>query len=130
MQLLNMYLPKESPIYDLETVTPGTFVYCSEEKALHICCADGNPVAITHIKAEGSASIDARDFVNGYEIRNRTGQFGYFDEHEIQPGMSGVRVQKRRSEYNKSIRRRIGMRRETFENLYNTKLSTRNQRYE
>ncbi|CDS03004.1 hypothetical protein LRAMOSA00406 [Lichtheimia ramosa] len=125
MQLLNMYLPKDSPIYDMETVTPGTFVYCPQEKALHICCADGNPVAVTHIKAEGSSSIEARDFVNGYEIRNRTGQFGYFEPDEIQPGMSGVRVQKRRSEFNKTIRKRMGMRREEFEKLYNTKLDTR-----
>ncbi|KAG2226466.1 hypothetical protein INT45_014210, partial [Circinella minor] len=122
MQLLNMYLPSDSPLYYMrEEPEPGTFMYDDETKALHIYCADGVAVAVTHIKAEGSNAISARDFNNGYEIRDQTGQFGYFTEEDIKPGMSGVRVIKRREEYNKTIRRRMKMRKHEFEELYGKK---------
>ncbi|KAI8139305.1 hypothetical protein BJV82DRAFT_258121 [Fennellomyces sp. T-0311] len=122
MQLLNMFIPERSPMYDMDPAPePGTFVYDDQSQTLHVSCADGNPVAVTHIKAEGSNAITARDFVNGYEIRDHTGQFGYFTEDEIHPGMSGVRVTKRREEYTKSIRRKMKMRKKDFERLYNVK---------
>ena len=122
MQLLNMYLPHDSPLYYMEEEPePGTFMYDDRTEALHVSCADGVAIAVTHIKAEGSNAIAARDFVNGYEIRNHTGQFGYFTEEEIKVGMSGVRVTKRREEYNKSIRRRMRMRKREFEELYGRK---------
>ncbi|KAI9315975.1 formyl transferase [Dichotomocladium elegans] len=121
MQLHNMYLPNHSPLYNQE-VEPGTFMFNREDKSLHISCADGGVVAVTHLKAEGANIIEARDFINGYEIRDDTGQFGYFSEDAVGPGMSGVRVQKRRSEYNKTIRKRMGMRRKDFESLYGIRL--------
>ncbi|KAI9488042.1 formyl transferase [Zychaea mexicana] len=122
MQLLNMFLPDDSPLYYMENeAEPGTFVYDEKTSTLHISCADGGAVAVTHIKAEGSDVISARDFINGYEIRDQMGQFGYFSEEDIHPEMSGVRVTKRREEYNKTIRRRMKMRKKEFEEVYGKK---------
>lgn len=69
--------------------------------------------------------IDARDFKNGYEIRDNVGQFGYIAEDQVAPGMSGVRVTKRREEYNKTIRRRMKMRKAEFEAVFNKTLDSR-----
>lgn len=126
MQLLNIYLPKESPLLTLSPPPePGTFAYDQATKSLHVCCADLNPIALTHIKAEDSGVIDARDFKNGYEIRDNVGQFGYIAEDQVAPGMSGVRVTKRREEYNKTIRRRMKMRKAEFEAVFNKTLDSR-----
>ncbi|KAL1931459.1 hypothetical protein VTP01DRAFT_9601 [Rhizomucor pusillus] len=126
MQLLNIYLPKKSPLLTLSPPPePGTFAYDQATKSLHVCCADLNPIALTHIKAEDSGVIDARDFKNGYEIRDNVGQFGYIAEDQVAPGMSGVRVTKRREEYNKTIRRRMKMRKAEFEAVFNKTLDSR-----
>lgn len=119
MQLLNIFLPRNSPVYDIDPpLEPNEFVYNPEDMTLHVCCRDGNPIAFTHIKAEGSDAITARDFRNGYEVRNERGRFGYVSEDEVRVGMSGVRLTKRREEYAKTIRKRMGLRKKEYIELY------------
>ncbi|KAI9026547.1 hypothetical protein CLU79DRAFT_52451 [Phycomyces nitens] len=118
MSLHNVFLPTDSPVYRYNPpLEPGHFVFEESTESIHVCCADGNVVGFTHIQAESKNIISAKDFVNGYEIRNDVGQFGEMDEDDIEAGMSGVRVTKKRSEYNKVIRKRLRLRKVDYERI-------------
>ncbi|ORZ00375.1 formyl transferase [Syncephalastrum racemosum] len=133
VQLLNIYMPESSPVYELDPpLEPGWFMYVETTakksrwgKDLHIVCADGNVIAVPHVKVADKDVVSARDFKNGYEIHNDVGWFGHVEEDEVTPGMSGVRITKRREEYAKSIRKRMGLRKKDFERLYRIKLNAR-----
>ncbi|KAG0175374.1 hypothetical protein DFQ30_008766 [Apophysomyces sp. BC1015] len=126
MQMFNIFIPEDSPIYHEQTPPePGQFIFEDATKTLHVACADGNAIAFTHIKADSKDTISVKDFVNGYEIHGGYGQFGVFDEDYVKPGKSGVRVTKRRHEYAKSIRKRLGMRRFEYDYHYHGKTSGR-----
>ncbi|KAF7728336.1 Golgi transport complex subunit 4 [Apophysomyces ossiformis] len=126
MQMVNIFLPEDSPIYDFEPpLEPGAFIFDDKSSTLHVACADGNAIAFTHIKADSKDTITVKDFVNGYEIHGGLGQFGILGEDYVEPGKSGVRVTKRRHEYAKSIRKRLGMRRFEYDYHYQSKTSGR-----
>lgn len=120
LQLYNIYLPKDSPFYHEEgTRAPGSFIEDPDTGALHIMCADGLVIGAVHVKAEGKKTIRGKDFVNGYEIRKSGGIFNVKPDIEsIKPGQSGVRVNKRRINFEKTIRKRLGMRREMYDRIY------------
>lgn len=124
LQLYNIYLPSDSPFYHLTDnadaqYPPGSFMLDSKTLHLHIMCADGLVIGVTHLKAESKKAILPKDFINGYDIRNNLGHFNYsVDPADVRPGQSGVKVNKRRIDYEKSIRKRLGMRRETYDKIY------------
>jgi methionyl-tRNA formyltransferase len=120
LQLYNIYLPDDSPLYHEEgTRAPGSFIEDPKTGALHVMCADGLVIGVVHLKAEGKKTIRGKDFVNGYEIRKSGGIFNVEpDIDSIKPGQSGVRLTKRREEYGKVIRKRLGMRREVYDKIY------------
>ncbi|CAO3625531.1 unnamed protein product [Cunninghamella blakesleeana] len=119
LQLYHIYLPEDSPFYNTDTVyEPGTFMLHPKNKHLHVVCSDQQVIAITHLKAENKNAIKAQDFINGYEIK-KTGQFDFVvDPTTVKPGQSGVRETKRRAFYEKTIRKRLGLRRETYDRIY------------
>lgn len=126
-------MPESSPVYEMDPpLEPGWFMYVETTnkksrwgKDLHIVCADGNVIAVPHVKVADKTVVSARDFKNGYEIHNGIGWFGHVDESEVTPGMSGVRITKRREEYAKTMRKRMGLRKKDFERLYNMKVNAR-----
>ncbi|ORZ25439.1 formyl transferase [Absidia repens] len=123
VQLYNIYLPSDSPFYrlsgDVDEHPPGSFMLDNKTDHLHILCADGLVIGLTHLKVENKKAILPKDFINGYEIHNNIGQFDVtVDPANVQPGQSGVRQNKRRINYEKSIRRRLGMRRDTYDRIY------------
>ncbi|RUS33623.1 formyl transferase [Jimgerdemannia flammicorona] len=91
MQLFNIYLPIKSPAHiAVPFPDPGTIFWDFDTKTMHVVCADGNVIGLTHIKAESRKEIPAYDFFNGYSVRSGDGRFGAFDdESEIEPGKSG-----------------------------------------
>ncbi|KAI8098512.1 formyl transferase [Halteromyces radiatus] len=120
LQLSHIHLPLDSPFYDdhHSTFPPGTFMLDKRTKTLHIMCADGQVIGVTHLKAENKNAITAKDFINGYEIRH-TGQFNInVDPSTVKPGQSGVRITKRREFYEKTIRKRLGIRKEVYNKIY------------
>ncbi|KAI8335783.1 formyl transferase [Chlamydoabsidia padenii] len=120
LQLYHIHLPEDSPFYDQqESSPPGSFMLDQKTGIIHIMCADGLAIGVTHVKAENKNAILAKDFINGYEIRKSGGIFNVKPSlDDIQPGQSGVRVNKRRMDYEKSIRKRLGLRRETYDRIY------------
>ncbi|CAO3617922.1 unnamed protein product [Cunninghamella echinulata] len=125
MQLFNIYLPDKSPFYNNTTedhYPAGTFMLDPKTGHLHILCADQQVIGVTHVKAENKNAILAKDFTNGYEIK-KTGQFDhYVDPTQVKPGQSGVRENKRRQFYEKTIRKRLGLRREAYDSIYKGKI--------
>ncbi|CAO3577578.1 unnamed protein product [Absidia cylindrospora] len=123
VQLYNIYLPSDSPFYrfndNIEGHPPGSFMLDTKTDHLHILCADGLVIGVTHLKVENKKAILPKDFINGYEIHNNIGHFNVtVDPSEVQPGQSGVRQNKRRINYEKTIRKRLGIRRETYDKIY------------
>lgn len=123
LQLYNIYLPSESPFYefsvDTDAYPPGSFMLDNKTDHLHILCADGLVIGVTHLKAQNKNAILAKDFINGYDIHNNLGQFNHtVDPADVKPGQSGVRVNKRRVDYEKSIRKRLGIRHQAYDRIY------------
>ncbi|RUS14048.1 formyl transferase, partial [Endogone sp. FLAS-F59071] len=109
MQLLNIFLPTSSPAHGvIPYPQPGTIFWDFDTESMHVVCADGNLIGITHVKAEAKKVVRSYDFFNGYAVRSGQGKFGMFDNEEgVEPGVSGVQVTKRREDYTKSIKKRL-----------------------
>lgn len=109
MQLLNIFLPTSSPAHGvIPYPQPGTIFWDFDTESMHVVCADSNLIGVTHIKAEAKSVVRSYDFFNGYAVRSGKGKFGMFDNEEgVEPGVSGVKVTKRREDYTKTIKKRL-----------------------
>ncbi|KAI8061669.1 formyl transferase [Gongronella butleri] len=117
LQLFNIFLPTESPLHKV-AVPPGTFVYDAPSQSLHIACADGDVVGVPLLKAENKRAISAKDFVNGYDIKDTAHFDTQPDPATVQPGEADIHATKKRAFYEKTIRKQLGLSQNDYNWIY------------